>query len=148
MVRCEAVANGVRIAGCAAVVLAGMLPWFAVETGARVSGYRLAELSLSLDSTLLPPPSLALVWYLMPAAAIVCGTLVHARATTRTRRAEVVLGALVVVLATGYLLYAAQATTGLQSGPVVALVGAVVAMVALLISAPDESAGFALSPRG
>jgi len=122
------------VVGSIVVVLAGFFPWFQLDTGADVSGYRLAELTLALDTRFLPPPWVAFLWYLLPVLAIGGFLLAMARPSPRTRAMLVAVAVVLCLAAALFLFVAVGASAPVQLGPVAACVGAAAMLLAVLAS--------------
>lgn len=139
------------IIGAFFVVSAGFFPWFQIDTGAQVSGYRLAELTLALDTSFLPPAWVAFTWYLLPALAISGFIVAMSRPSRRTRASLVSLVVALCALAATFLVIAAGASQPLQVGPVIAGAGSIAMLGAVLLAprAPTVAVPFSTpSPGG
>ncbi|MDH3752845.1 MAG: hypothetical protein OEU32_03135 [Acidimicrobiia bacterium] len=116
--------------GAAAVVASGLLPW--LELGSStLSGFRLADLIVSLGDDVGPaPPSwIGVAWYGIPVLAVVGWLTVFFPAPPAARRSHVVIGA---ICAGGGLFYAFVSSRyqGVPMGPLITIIGGAAMAVA------------------
>jgi hypothetical protein len=112
-------------AGAATVLLSGLLPWLRFQRS-ELSGFRLAELVASVgdDYRLGPPSWLGIAWYVLPLAAIAAWlALVLAHPSRVVLRIHLPLGLVMLAMSVTFVV-AAHRTVGVQSGEVLAVLGA------------------------
>lgn len=113
------------VTGAVLVAVSGFLTWLEV-LGSELTGYRLAKLITSFGDEVhgVPPAWVGVAWYAIPALAAVCWLLAFRWSPPRASTAHVVIGIVLAGASAGYL-----AGADVQIGPVVALVGGLMAAV-------------------